>query len=298
LNNEFPCSVVLGANAHKGSLNKAFSAVINNRSIQSQVNNDYYSDDSSLSFKPLFHFNIYTQKDGARDDSQFIRSGLKFFLEQHFSWQYSFKKKIVFDEEEVEQEKVHFFYGKKLDEKTLTTALKIFLNGQKVFIDTAGLSDDLVYKLKDFFTENNLNVEAINYLSPIEKVSLGDGIILTYNSDKLIDTSFSKKTGFWQKLISYVDIKSLAIESEKDIYYLWYTRPSNSFELSYEEVRRVCFFNPTSYKRKAFIKSSSNFAFIKSLDLEKSHIKSTPLGIEVELLPGAYSVLDFGYFEA
>lgn len=295
VNNEFPNSVILGYEGKKGSLKNAFSAMVNSSSIQSQVDNDYYADDSSLSFRPLYHFEVYCSPN---ENSPFVQSGLKHFLDHKFSWQYSYNQNNLAQVEDSEEEKVHFFYGTSLNEKSLTQAIKIFLNGQKVFIDTAGISEKLHYKIKDFFTENNLNVESVNYLSPIDKVSLGDGLIVTYNTDKLSETSFQKKQGFWQKLIEFVDIKNLFIDADKDVYFLWFTRPSNSFELSYEEVRRVCFFNPSSYKRKAFIKSSSNFAFVKSLDLENCQVRSTPIGIEVELLPGAYSVLDFGYFEA
>ena len=152
-------------------------------------------------------------------------------------------------------------------------------------------------KLEVFFVENNIQTERINYISPVTKATLGDGLILTYDSEKLSATSESQRESFWYKIIDYMDIKHQKIDVDEDVEYFWKVRSSNTYELNYEEIRRVSFYNPTSYKKKALIKTSKNFAFIKQLDQLRSDLKSTPNGIDIHLHPGGSITLDFGFFD-
>ena len=106
-----------------------------------------------------------------------------------------------------------------------------------------------------------------------------------------------KKVGFWQTMIKYLELRHLDLQVDEGVYYFWKHRVSNTYELDYEEIRRVSLYNPTSYKKKVHIVSSKNFAFLKSVDEQNVNVKSTPIGIDVELLPSGAVSLDFGYFE-
>ena len=98
-------------------------------------------------------------------------------------------------------------------------------------------------------------------------------------------------------MIGYLDVKHMLIDSDADVQYFWMRRAANSFELSYEEIRRVHVYNPTSYKKKMRFKSTTGFAFLRSVDERHVELKSTPIGIELMLLPGGSITLDFVYFE-
>ena len=98
-------------------------------------------------------------------------------------------------------------------------------------------------------------------------------------------------------MVSYLDVKHMQVDQDTDVQYFWMKRAANSFELSYEEIRRVHVYNPTSYKKKMRFKSTSGFAFLRSIDEKFVELKSTPIGIELTLMPGGSITIDFGYFE-
>ncbi len=78
---------------------------------------------------------------------------------------------------------------------------------------------------------------------------------------------------------------------------MWRTRGPGGSELKFQEIRRVSFFNRTSYKKKARINTKSNFAFIKILDETNVNVASANNVVEVEFLPGGFVSLDFGVYE-
>jgi hypothetical protein len=94
---------------------------------------------------------------------------------------------------------------------------------------------------------------------------------------------------------SYLKIAQVEISGDEGVHYFWQKRGSTSFELSYEEVRRVELYNYSSYKKKIKLDNSSDFAFLKMIDVQNVDLNSTPGGVELTLKPQGSISLDYGY---
>ncbi|MBD65643.1 MAG: hypothetical protein CME62_10585 [Halobacteriovoraceae bacterium] len=299
VNGYYPTTLLLHHSIKNKSFGKLLKDLVSSAFVQAYLNNDYIEDELNLSFQPMVFFEVVDNGEDFFNLSQKIEdSGLIQFFKSQFAWSYkiSRNKKIVI--EEMSPQKMYFFFGERLDLSKLNSLIKLFLNGYKIFIDINGLDDKLRKRLDSFYTENSISIEKINYITNLDKASLGEGLILTYDSAKLKESSPIKRIGFWEKIMKYLEVKNLQIEADEDVEYFWKVRSSNTYELNYEEIRRVSFYNPSSYKRKARVVSASNFALIKSLDQVNAEAKSTPIGIDINLLPGGSVSLDFGYYEA
>lgn len=294
----YPCSALLPARVKDRALEKALQDINTSRMVNSMLQEEFYSEDSSMSYSPLTYFEF---ADGGEGHFSFERameqSGLAHFFENEYPWSYNIRKEFQFEFDDLDTRKVYFFFGERLDQKSLNLILKLFMNGQKIFLDICHLDEKLAQKYESFLVENDITVEKINYLSLVTKASLGEGLILTFNRRSLGENSLIKRKGFWETMINYLDIKHMKVDCDQGVHYFWKARAANSYELNYEEIRRVFLYNPTSYKRKVQLKSSSFLAFIKSVDERNVAVKSTPIGIEILMYPGASVALDFGYFE-
>ena len=87
------------------------------------------------------------------------------------------------------------------------------------------------------------------------------------------------------------------MKMDEDVFTLWRIRATSPHELTYLDVRRVNIYNPTSYKKLVTIKTHKHFAFMKMIDPTRATAKSTPQGVDVELLPNGKIALDFGHYE-
>lgn len=293
-----PNSTLLSERTKKGALSRVLKDLYTDSFVLKNLKNSVYDEDLLMSFLPLSFFHIYIPHNDYFYRKKYLKEmGLFPFFEKKFNWTYRLKKNLLEVEDYEEEPDVHFYFGKDMSKELFLLMLKKFMNGKKVFLDTSELPIEFEKKLDVFILENNLETEKINYLTPITKTGLGEGLLFLYNGKKLSEANPVKKINFWDTLIKYVDLKHLDIEADPEVFYLWKVRLSNAMELDYEEVRRVSFYNPSSYKKKAQIHSKKNFAFLKVVDEIHSHVKSTPVGIEVELLPGGSVSLDYGHFE-
>jgi hypothetical protein len=298
VNNITPCSVLLSPYLRRGTLIKSLNDLVTNSFVRSQMNNALYENDERVSFLPLVFFEIYTpDQDALRENNIVEKVGLTNFFKRDFQWTYRMQHHLGVTTDNDEIHKVHFLFGQFMTKDVFTTMLKLFMNGGRIFMDVANLDEDLKQKLNLFITENNIETESINYLTNIVKAQLGEGVLLLYDSEKLIENSLMRKIGFWETMIKYLNLKHLRVQNDEELYYLWKSRCSNTYELDYEEIRRVSFYNPTSYKKKAQVLTTNNFAFLKTIDQIHGNVKSTPVGIDIELLPGGSVSLDFGFYE-
>jgi hypothetical protein len=294
----YPSSLLLDHKVKAGAFGKAINNIVDTSFVRNFLKNDYYEDDFSLTFQPLVFFELIDCGEGHFSfENAMNQSGLMYYFEKEFPWSYKIKNEFEVEVEDVDPQSVFFFFGKRLDQKSFNKVLKLFMNGMRVFIDMADIDLKLKQKLEAFFAENNIDTEVVNYISPVTKASLGEGTIITYDSEKLLKTSLIKRAGFWETMIKFLNIKHLKVQADDEVQFFWKSRSSNSYELNYEEVRRVSFYNPTSYKKKAHIVSSQNFAFIKNVDQTNVEIHSTPIGIDISMMPGGFTTLDFGFYE-
>lgn len=289
-----PSSVLLGSDSKRGPLGKALGDAVTESFIRSKTQSELYEEEHVSGFTPLVFFELIGADRGAE---AFEGCGLVDYLERQYPWCYRILEDLDLEEEETWEGKIRFFSGARLDGAGFKRMLKLFMSGSPIFLDVAGLPEDLERKLELFVLENDLKAEKLNYISPIAKIKLGEGSVITFRSDKLEQAPLAKKLNFWDTLVSGLNVRKLDAQAEEGVYYFWSSRASNPYELNYEEVRRVSLYNTTSYKKKARIVSAKNFAFLKTIDEKNASAKSTPIGIDLQLLPGGSVSLDFGYYE-
>jgi hypothetical protein len=171
------------------------------------------------------------------------------------------------------------------------------MNGHRIILDRRGLDPLLSKKLQLFITENSLVVQDINFLTKISLIKLGEGILLIHDGEALKEQQATKKTAFWDHVTKYLQVKHLTLNGEEPMFFTWKTRASSSFELNYNEVRRLSIYNPLTQRVRYQIPSTKQFAFLKAVDPDRAQIKTSPMGVEVEILAGGSLSLDFGHFE-
>lgn len=294
VNDLIPTSVLLSNRMKTNVLKKSLKDTVSQSLIKRHLNNELYDEDLHSDFQPQVFFKLYCKDNEALID----KTSLKYFFNRDYQWMYRvYNKSFHYEQDYEDLEKIHFFFGNKLELNEFNQILKLFLNGSKIFIDSSNMHLDLTKKLNIFLTENSIETERINFLSPLLKASLGDGLIIIYDSEKLGTHSLIKRINFWETMVKFLQLKICKLEIDDGLIYIWKHRVSNTYELNYEEIRRLSFYNPTSYKRRATIQSSSNYAFLKTLDETNVEIKTNPIGMDIDLIPGGSVSIDFGYFE-
>ena len=128
--------------------------------------------------------------------------------------------------------------------------LKIFMSGGRVILDRSDMSDEYLKKIESFFLENSLKVEKINYLIHVHNILLGEGRLLVIDGNALVEHNMKKCLDFWGVMMATFEIPHLSFFLPEGIESVWKTRSTSNSELNFEEVRRVSFYNPTSYKKK------------------------------------------------
>ncbi len=225
------------------------------------------------------------------------RSGLLNYLEKNYQWMYQIHEELNFTTEWIEanQHKVKYFSGKEMDRVKFAQMMKLFMMGQQVILDLSGLPVELDKKLQIFYLENNLPIQSVNFLTSISLTSLGEGKLIVFEGDKLVDHPQSEK--FWQNIFKFLNLSQPETLMDDEVFGLWRIRSASQTDLNYLDVRRVDLYNPTSYKKRVNVRTKKHFAFMKMINPLRAEAKSTPDGVEVELLPFGTIALDFGHYE-
>jgi hypothetical protein len=270
-------------------LNEHFGA----REIDQQYRYQSYGAELTTDFRPFGVVDLY----GGAQGKHFKKTGLVSFLDKHFRWLYHVQKELLFTPSaiDVNQHKIKFFHGADLDRTTFSQILKLFMMGQRILLDKSGLSEGLEKKLQIFLLENNLKYQSVNFMTTCQICELGEGRLILFEGDKLLENSSREK--FWMNIFKYFNLVQPQMHMDEDVFSLWSIRGTTPHELSYLDVRRVNIYNPTSYKKAVSIKTHKHFAFMKMIDPTRAQAKSTPDGVDVELLPNGKIALDFGHYE-
>lgn len=231
----------------------------------------------------------------AADDS-WQRNGLHAFLESNLRWLYGVHKEVPFTTESIEHgvHKIKFFHGNNMDRTRFGQMLKFFLMGHKVVLDSSGLSLDLEKRLQVFYVENSLKIQNVNYHTSISLTELGEGKLIVFEGEKL---SGKETNEFWKNIFRFIKMNLPEVIMDREVFGLWNIRETSSTDLNYLDVRRINLYNPTSYKKSVTIRTHKHFAFMKMVDPERAQAKTTPEGVQIELLPNGTVALDFGHFE-
>jgi predicted transcriptional regulator len=293
-NNMIPTTILLEENQHNSLTQKALADIVTEGLIQSKLSDDLYDGEHS-GFSPLSLFELFIAN--ANQKQFYAKSGLLNYLDDKFKWSYRFNTHLEHELEDSLYKKVYSFSQIGNNITAFNTMLKLFMNGAKVIVDITDLDPDLKRKLELFFLENSLKVEKVNFVSPTQSATLGDGQIILYESSYLTSISHAKQMSYWERVIEFLDVIHLNIESDFGVYYFWKTRLSSPYELSFEEIRRVSLFNTTDEHKRVRVLSNKNFALAKIVDQVDCQVKNSPIGVEMLLAPSGSISLDFGFYD-
>ena len=293
VNSEWISSSLLTAQEKKESLNWILSEHFGPREIDQRYHYDVYKGDLTSEFRPFGVVDIF----GGKIENHFGKTGLLGFLDSHFRWLYQNYDELTFTPEwiDVNHHKIKFFHGEDLTRISFGQLLKLFMMGQRILLDVSGMGEGLDKRLQIFLLENNIKSQSVNFMTTTEICELGEGKLILFDGNKLIDNPSREK--FWQHVFRYLNLVQPEIMMDDDVFSLWRIRATSAHELSYLDVRRVNLYNPTSYKKSVTIKTQKHFAFMKTIDPTRANARSTPEGVDVELLPNGKIALDFGHYE-
>lgn len=299
LSQEIISSSVLIPSKSKGAiLERQMEELVVQSLSQIVISDSMYDEESSAIFRPFYFMEIYQDQNGYHDDKSWQEIGLSAYLKKDFLRTFVNRDNSTFnwDDNNLSQENIHIVSGKSLDKKRFHSVLKLFMNGGKIVLDTQEMSDEFKRRLESFYLENSLEVEKLNYITNIHNISLGEGRLVLFESAPLVSSSFDKQMHFWERVISTFSIRHLRIVDDQEVDFSWRRRSTSANELSYEEVRRLSFYNSTSYKKKLNFQVPKNFVLVRVIDQINVKVETTSHVVQVEMLPGASVSFDFGIY--
>lgn len=297
-NGIYPSSILLPSRRKKGVFKSFQNKFLSRESVEHFFNDKTLTTSHDYFFKQSFSVKVFYHENSQDKKKYLEESGFIGFCENFFAWDHCFASYKDFEwEDELDSEhQFYYFSGNDLDMKTLSSALRMFMNGINIIIDKRGMNDGIRRRLESFYLENELEIEKIRYLTQIETISMGEGRLFIYDSEELlnIDTKEEKKHQFWSKVFNSLDFDYCEIDAESGIRYAWHERNVGPSELKFDKVRRLNIFNPSSYKRKIKIKYPASLVFQKIIDEQSVEMSNTTHEIELNFMPKGSVSLDFG----
>lgn len=293
-----PSSILIPALRKKGIYKSFKNKVLTRDFVEIFFGDSGLSTTYDFCFKSSYLIKIYSDSMKVMSQRHLEESGFLSFCESKFTNNITISDYKDFNwEEELEQKhRVYFFRGIDLDVKRLSGALKMFMNGENIFIDKRALDDSLQRRLEAFYIENNLKIEKLRFHTQIETISIGEGRLFLFDSGDFleVDNAEDKKNQFWSKVFTSFEVETCQFDGEQGVKYLWFERHVGPNELKFERVKRVNIFNPSSYKKKIKIRYPSSFVFQKIIDEENVQVANANHEIEMTFLPKGSISLDFG----
>lgn len=290
-----PSSVLLPEKIKSGVMSKLLKELVTDSFLNAKLSNSFLDERDNGTYYPLSFFEVF--ENSVDEKGSWEQLKLWDFLDSKFKWCFkSYTSAFSWKEEDFSHEKVYFIQGKDLDEKSFLKVLKLFMNGGNIVLNTFEMSDAFLKRTNAFFLENDLEVEEVNFLGKIQYAELGEGKLLLFNSNNLEEQPDEKRAAFWERVVSIFEVIHLDFNGSEDVNYFWRTRPSSHTELKFEQVRRLTFYNASSYKKRIKIPIVKNFALLKIIDEHNVNVKSHSSIIDLEMLPNGALSLDFGIY--
>ncbi len=286
-------SALLTAKEKKESLGLILKEHFGSREIDERYKYASYGSELTAEFRPYSAVDVFCRT----NPDHFKQAGLFSFLESRLKWLYQSQDTFSFTPEWIDSNhhKIKFFHGGDLDRITFSQILKLFMMGQKILLDTSGLAEGHDKKFQVFILENNIKCQTVNFMTTTQIYELGEGRLVLFDGSRLIENPNREK--FWSHLFKFLHLVQPEMQMDEDVFSMWRIRATSPHELTYLDIRRVNIYNPTSYKKNVMIKTHKQFAFMKMIDPIRANAKSTPDGVDVELLPNGKIALDFGHYE-
>ncbi|MAF77727.1 MAG: hypothetical protein CME63_03965 [Halobacteriovoraceae bacterium] len=294
--NAITSSSLIPGRLKKGVLGKMLDQLVTHSFVEKHFSKNSFEDESVSQFAPKVYFEVYDLgPEFLPDTIGWADLGLWDYLQKYYSWCYSDMGSNEFSfNEDSHMDRVFFFHGLNMDKGLFHNMLKAFMSGAKIILNRAGLEREFQKKLEAFFIENELDIEKVKLHTTLVNTRLGDGRLLVFNGDDLVDLDEKKAIEFWHRVISTFDLGHLIVIPPEGVQISWKVRSSNTQELQFEEVRRMGIFNPSSYKKKVKFIIPSHFRLLKVVDENKVSFQHGQKEIECELLPEGSLSLDFG----
>lgn len=291
-------SVLIPAKSKGHILERQMEELVVQSLSQVTFTDHLYDEDSSAIFRPFSFVEVYQNLEGYNVDKTWQQNGLNAYLKRDFLRTFTIRdnKKFSWEKGELSGEGIHVVSGKSFDTKSFHSVLKLFMNGGKIIVDTSAMNEDFKRRLESFYLENSLNLEKLNYVTNVQNISLGEGRLVLLEGDVLSGVSFDKQLHFWERIFATFSIRHLRIHDEFEVDFSWRKRATSASELNYEEVRRLSFYNGTSYKKKMNFQVPKNFVLVRVIDQINVKVETTSHVVQVEMLPGASVSFDFGIY--
>ncbi|MCB9092297.1 MAG: hypothetical protein H6620_07020 [Halobacteriovoraceae bacterium] len=292
--NSLPTKLLMEKKYISKTLEKAFDYLVDHNYHKEVLGQTLYDDNSESQYSPLVFVEIMNMP---KKDIQF--TGLGGYLKEIAPYQYRVSK-LSKENLEDETDKLYILKAAHLSDEEFIWALRLFLNGKKVILDVSELSADRRKRFDLFTMENGLKGQYIQNIGPVNYYKFGRGEfvgeLVTYEGNTFDNETPKSKKTFWKKILNYLDVNPLKVKTSPKVKWLVYRRYASSFELKYQEIRRVFVFNSSHTKEKVFVANTQHSVFIKYLNPENAEVVSSTSGLSVELKPGGSIILDFGYF--
>ncbi len=295
-----PSSVLISHGLKKGVLIRELNDLVANSYLPARLASTAYEHEDISVFLPLSFFKVYERVDGISSLFQsWSDLHLWNYLKPSFGWSYkviSSDTLKLHENKTPYQEHIHLFHGHDVDRTLFNYILKTFMNGGRIILNRAGLSEEYSKRFETFFLENSLVVEKVHYQTQIQNISLGEGRLVLIEGENFKDMSKNDYVEFWKTLVDTFSLVHVPIQNVDGIDFYWRTRPSSTNELKFEEVRRLSVYNPTSYRKKIKMNLSKNFVVYKVIDEINVIVQTFPNELEIELSPEGSVIVDFGVF--
>ncbi len=281
-----PSAVLLDLENESNLFSQEFKDIVIDTFIPWKFSHSFMED---TIYSPLTFFQIYDD-----EGRNFQKNGLSYYLGENFGNTFSY---FPWDREKfpsyVNNGTIYFIPGSLIDKDQFSKILKFFMNGGKVFIDCQGLSTEIKNKMDTFLLENSLKKDKIKFLVNFENVSLGEGRLFFFKGNEFEESRLEERKEFWQKVLGNIGVSHFHFESDSSTRFFWKVRLASPKEVNFQEIRRLCIYNPEKTKKKVKGFMIKNISLIKvEPSLEKRNENSDK--IEIEIPPQSWVSVDFG----
>ena len=297
-NNLLPSSVLINNSSKNDVFKRMIDNIVTRCLMPCEFKSSHYCETTDVSFRPLLLHTVFTN-DQLLINKEWAQLKLFDFLSRFYGWTYKILNISELDFEEFDNEcgDIKYFSSQSLlSEADFSKIIRLFMLGENVILNTAGLSEQNLKKLELFLLENSLEVQKVNFKTVIKYSSIGEGKLVFFNSEDMGDLSTDEAIDFWERLTNIFTLQHFDIFITEDVDAFWMTRLSSGSELTYDEVRRLNLYNFTSYKKKMRMVFKKNFALMKIIDEVNVKIFQRSHELEIEMFPGASVSIDFGLF--
>jgi hypothetical protein len=247
-------------------------------------------EDHNKSFQPLVVAKIYG------DEQKHL--GIDSYLNDHCPYNYRFSSVKDLDEEIMNDEfMIQLFSNSTIDRHLMKKILKQLISGKKIILDLSKVDGEARKTFEVFLLENDVRGQIIRDKGELGFFPFGEGKLVSFESSSVEKLSVIEKKEFWNKIFKFLDCHHLKVKNDAEIKYYILRRATTSFELNYDEIRRVFFCNPCLEPKSVFIPQAKGFVFLKYLENAGVELKSSPTGVSLKMQGQTSISLDFGFIE-